>query len=83
MKMRIKNLIKIIFMLWISDRKGVSVAQARLTMTALDWSNFGQFVHDEIISNTCLGKFYKEGITNAVDKKETVLNMDTSFGCIM
>ena len=56
-------------MLWISDRKGVSVAQARLTMTALDWSNFGQFVHDEIISNTCLGKFYKVGITNAVGTK--------------
>ena len=81
--MRKKNLIKKIFMHWISDRKGVSVVQARLTMTALDWSNFGQFVYDEIISNTCLGKFYKEGITNAVDKKETVLNMDTSFGCIM
>ena len=54
---------------WISDRKGVSVAQARLTMTAVDWSNFGQFVNDEIISNTCLGKFYKEGITYAVDTK--------------
>ena len=47
------------FMHWLSDKKGVSVAQARLTMTAVDWSNFGQFVHDEIISDTCLGKFYK------------------------
>ena len=57
------------FMHWISDKKGVSVAQARLTMTAVDWSNFGQFVHDEMINDTCLGKFYKEGITNAVDTK--------------
>ena len=57
------------FMHWISDKKGISVAQARLTMTAVDWSNFGQFVHDEMINNTCLGKFYKEGITNAVDTK--------------
>ena len=57
------------FMHWISDKNGVSVAQARLTMTAVDWSNFGQFVHDEMINDTCLGKFYKEGITNAVDTK--------------
>ena len=38
-------------------------------MTAVDWSNFGQFVHDEMINDTCLGKFYKEGITNAVITK--------------
>ncbi len=57
------------FMHWISDKKGVSVAQARLTMTAVDWSNFGQFVHDEMVNDTCLGKFYKEGITNAVETK--------------
>ena len=57
------------FMHWVSDKKGITVAQARLTMSALDWSNFGQFVHDEIINDTCLGKFYKEGITNAVDTK--------------
>ena len=54
------------FMHWVSDKKGVTVAQARLTMTAVDWSNFGQFIHDEMINNTCLGKFYKEGIENAV-----------------
>lgn len=57
------------FMHWVSDKKGVTVSQARLTMSALDWSNFGQFVHDEITNDTCLGKFYKEGITNAVDTK--------------
>ncbi len=47
------------FVHWISYKKGVSVAQARLTMKAVDWSNFGKFVHDEMVSNTCLGKFYK------------------------
>ena len=57
------------FMHWVSDKKGVTIAQARLTMTAVDWSNFGQFVHDEMINNTCLGKFYKEGIENAVETK--------------
>ena len=57
------------FMHWVSDKKGVTVSQARLTMTAVDWSNFGQFVNDEMINDTCLGKFYKEGIANAVDTK--------------
>jgi CubicO group peptidase (beta-lactamase class C family) len=57
------------FMHWVSDKKGITVSQARLTMTAVDWSNFGQFIHDEMINDTCLGKFYKEGITNAVETK--------------
>ena len=55
------------FMHWVSDKKGITVAQARLTMTAIDWSNFGQFVNDEMKNDTCLGKFYKEGIENAVE----------------
>ncbi len=57
------------FMHWVSDKKGITVSQARLTMTAVDWSNFGQFIRDEMINDTCLGKFYKEGITNAVETK--------------
>ena len=57
------------FMHWVSDKKGITVAQARLTMSALDWSNFGQYNHDEMTNNTCLGKFYKEGIKNSVETK--------------
>ena len=57
------------FMHWVSDKKGITVSQARLTMTAVDWSNFGQYIHDEMTNNTCLGKFYKEGIKNSVETK--------------
>ncbi len=57
------------FMHWVSDKKGITVAQARLTMTAVDWANFGQFVHDKMVNNTCLGKFYSDGIKNAVETK--------------
>ena len=57
------------FMHWVSDKKGITVAQARLTMTAVDWANFGQFIHDEMVNNTCLGKFYSDGIKNAVETK--------------
>ena len=32
------------FMHWVSDKKGITVSQARLTMTAVDWSNFGQYL---------------------------------------
>ena len=67
------------FMHWVSDKKGVTVSQARLTMSALDWSNFGQFVHDEMKNNTCLGKFYKEGIENAVETKRDSVGYGYQF----
>ena len=67
------------FMHWVSDKKGVTVSQARLTMSALDWSNFGQFVHDEMKNNTCLGKFYKEGIENAVETKRNGVGYGYQF----
>ena len=57
------------FMHWVSDKKGITVAQARLTMSTLDWSNFGQFIRDEMINNTCLGNLYKDGIKKAVQTK--------------
>ena len=67
------------FMHWVSDKKGVTVSQARLTMSALDWSNFGQFVHDEMKNNTCLGNFYKEGIENAVETKRDSVGYGYQF----
>ena len=67
------------FMHWVSDKKGITVAQARLTMTAVDWANFGQFVHDEMINNTCLGKFYSDGIKNAVETKRNGVNYGYQF----
>ena len=48
-------------------------------MNDVDWANFGQFVHDEMINNTCLGKFYSE-LKTQLKQKEMVLNMDISFG---
>ncbi len=67
------------FMHWVSDKKGITVAQARLTMTAVDWANFGQFVHDEMINETCLGKFYHDGIKNAVESKRDGIKYGYQF----
>ena len=67
------------FMHWVSDKKGVTVSQARLTMTAVDWSNFGQYIHDEMKNNTCLGKFYKEGIKNSVETKRNGVRYGYQF----
>ena len=67
------------FMHWVSDKKGITVSQARLTMTAVDWSNFGQYVHDEMKNNTCLGKFYKEGIKNSVETKRNGVRYGYQF----
>ena len=67
------------FMHWVSDKKGITVSQARLTMTAVDWSNFGQYIHDEMKNNTCLGKFYKEGIKNSVETKRNGVRYGYQF----
>jgi CubicO group peptidase (beta-lactamase class C family) len=42
------------------------VSFSDLTMTARDWANFGKFVMEEKKSNSCLGSFFNEGVTNAV-----------------
>ena len=52
--------------LWAADNKGRTVSQARLVMTAPQWNAFGQFIIDEIKSNSCMGKFFKEGISASV-----------------
>ncbi len=51
---------------WVSDKKGYTVSQARLVMKGPDWSNFGQFILDEIRKNTCLGKFFENGTNSAI-----------------
>ena len=35
-------------------------------MTAPQWSAFGQFIIDAIKSESCIGKFFKEGISSSV-----------------
>ena len=45
-------------------------------MNAVDWPNFGQFIHNEIVNNTCLGKFYNDGIKNTVETKRN----DVKYG---
>ena len=51
---------------WAADIKGRTVSQARLVMTAPQWNAFGQFIIDETKSNSCMGKFFKEGISVSV-----------------
>ncbi|MEE2932978.1 MAG: serine hydrolase [Pseudomonadota bacterium] len=51
---------------WVADNKGRTVSQARLVMTAPDWNSFGQFIIDEVKSESCMGRFFKEGISSSV-----------------
>ncbi len=51
---------------WVSDKQNYTVSQARLVMKGPDWSNFGQFILDEIRNKTCLGKFFEKGKHSAV-----------------
>ena len=51
---------------WAADNRGRTVSQARLVMTAPQWNAFGQFIIDEVESESCMGKFFKEGISSSV-----------------
>ena len=55
------------FMQWTSDKSGTTVSFADLTMTARDWANFGQFLMKQKKSDTCLGKFFNEGVSKSVN----------------
>ena len=51
---------------WAADNEGRTVSLARLVMTAPQWNAFGQFIIDEVKSESCMGKFFKDGITSSV-----------------
>ena len=51
---------------WSADNKGYSVSQARLVMKPSDWSDFGQYILDEIKNDSCIGQYFEEGRKRAV-----------------
>ena len=55
------------FMQWTSDKSGTTVSFADLTMTTKDWVNFGNFLLLQKKSNTCLGKFFNDGIDKSLN----------------
>lgn len=54
------------FMTWTSDKNGTTNSFSDLVMTARDWANFGKYIMDQQKTNTCLGKFFNEGIENSI-----------------
>jgi len=51
---------------WISDKKQRTVKRSRLAMSSINWSNFGQYIIDEIKSESCFSSFFKEGLDTAI-----------------
>lgn len=51
---------------WLSDNEGVTVPISSSAMRARDWAYFGQYIMQQMSANTCLGKFFKYGLENAV-----------------
>ena len=51
---------------WLSDNEGVTVPISSMAMRARDWARFGQYIMQQMSTSTCLGKFFKEGLENAV-----------------
>ena len=51
---------------WLSDNEGVTVPISSMAMRARDWARFGQYIMQQMSTSTCLGKFFKVGLENAV-----------------
>ena len=58
------------FMQWMADKLGTTVSFSELKMTARDWANFGQFLMTQKQSNSCLGKFFNEGVKKSVKTRK-------------
>jgi len=54
------------YMIWVTDRNGTTVGFGDLVMPARDWLKLGSYVMQEMIAETCLGKFFDEGMKTAV-----------------
>ena len=64
---------------WAADKKGYSVAQARLVMKPSDWSDFGQYILDEINSGSCIGQYFEDGRKRAVKTKRDKVKYGYQF----
>ena len=51
---------------WVSDNEGVTAPISGIVMRARDWAFFGHYIMQQMSTNTCLGKFFKYGLENAV-----------------
>jgi hypothetical protein len=54
------------YIIWITDKNGTTVGFGDLVMPARDWLKFGNYLMQEMKSETCLGSFFNEGMKSAV-----------------
>ena len=53
-------------MVWWADKNGYSLGMAGLYMTTRDWARLGQYMVNEIQADSCIGKYLKDGLDNAI-----------------
>ncbi len=53
-------------MVWWADKNGYSLGMAGLYMTTRDWARLGQYMVNEIQADSCIGKYLKHGLDNAI-----------------
>jgi len=54
-------------MVWWADKNGYSLGMAGLNMTTRDWARLGQYMVNEIQADSCIGKYLKDGLDNAIN----------------
>ena len=53
-------------LIWVADSNDYTVGFSSLSMSSVDWVFFGNFILEEIKKNTCLGNYFKEGMSNSI-----------------
>lgn len=53
-------------MIWWADKNGNALGMAGLYMTTRDWARLGQYMVNEMQTDSCIGQFLKDGLTNAI-----------------
>jgi CubicO group peptidase (beta-lactamase class C family) len=53
-------------MIWWADKHGHALGFAGLNMVSRDWARLGQYIVNEMQKDSCIGKFLKDGLANAI-----------------
>ena len=60
-----KNIVQDPYTLWLTDKNGTTVGFGDLVMPARDWLSLGNYVLQQMRSETCLGDFFNDGVKNS------------------
>lgn len=64
-------------MIWWADKNGNALGMAGLNLTTRDWARLGQYMVNEMRSDSCIGKYLKDGLKQSI---KTTLRKNQKYG---